>query len=59
MNLNSLRIEQIKDYIQAEHEKGRSMGEIVKEVASSRHDVTILSHDSKTARQQTLEVLKS
>lgn len=59
MNLSELKIEQIKDYIQVEKEKGRSMAEIVKEVAEVRNDVTILSHDSKVARQQILSVLKN
>lgn len=59
MNLKDLKIEQIQDYIRAEHEKGRSMEEIVQEVACSRNDVTILSNTLKTVRQQTLEALKS
>lgn len=59
MNLSELKTEKIKDYIQAEKAKGRSMKEIVKEVAEVRNDVTILSHDSKVARQQILSVLKN
>lgn len=58
MNLEKLEIEQIKDYIQGEREKGRSMKEIVEEVAGVRDDVTILSHDSKIGRQQILSALK-
>lgn len=59
MNLRDLKIEEIRVHIRAEHEKGRSMGEIVTEVASSPNDVTILSHDSKTPKQQILSVLKN
>lgn len=33
MNLKDLKTEQIKDYIQAEHKKGRCIGEMVKQVA--------------------------
>lgn len=58
MNLKNLMTEQIKDYIRDEQEKGRSLREIVKEVAEVRQDVTILSHESKAAKQQILEVLK-
>ena len=58
MNLKSLKTEQIKDYIRDEQEKGRSLKEIVKEVVEERQDVTILSHESKAAKQQILEVLK-
>jgi stalled ribosome rescue protein Dom34 len=59
MNLKNLEIEQIRDYIRAEREKGRSMEEIVKEVAASRNDVTILSHNSKTGRQQISSALRN
>lgn len=59
MNLKNLEIEQIRDYIRVEREKGRSMKEIVKEVAASRNDVTILSHDLKTGRQQILSALSN
>lgn len=58
MNLKELKTEQIKDYIQAEKEKGRSLREIVEEVAEARNDVTILSHDLQTGNQQILEALK-
>jgi len=59
MNLENLEIEQIRDYIRAEREKERSMQEIVKEVASVRDDVKILSRDLKTGRQQILSVLRN
>lgn len=59
MNLKNLEIEQIRDYIRAEREKGRSMKEIVKEVATVRNDVTILSLDLKIGRQQILSVLRN
>ncbi len=58
MNLKNLKTEQIKNYLRGEQEKGRSLKEIVKEVAEERQDVTILSHESKVAKQQILEVLK-
>lgn len=35
------------------------MKEIVEEVAASRDDVTILSHNSKTGRQQILSALSN
>ena len=57
MNLKDLKTEQIRDYIRAEREKGRSMQEIVKEVADVRDDFTILSHNSKIAEQQIIEAL--
>ena len=59
MNLENLEIEQIRDYIRAEREKGRSMKEIVKEVADVRDDVTILSLDSNIGRQQILSALRN
>ena len=58
MNLMNLKTEQIKDYIRSEREKGRSLNEIVKEVAEVRQDVTILCHESEVAKQQILEVLR-
>lgn len=58
MNLKNLEIEQIRDYIRSERDKGRSMKEIVKEVADVRDDVTILSLDSKIGTQQILSALK-
>ena len=57
MNLKDLKTEQIKDYIRTEQEKGRSMREIVKEVADTRKDCTILSHNSELAKQQIVEAL--
>lgn len=57
MNLKDLKTEQIRDYIRSEREKGRSMQEIVREVADARDDFTILSHDSKIAEQQIIEAL--
>ena len=59
MDLENLELEEIRDYIQAEREKGRSMKEIVKEVATVRDDVTILSHDLNIGRQQILSALKN
>ena len=59
MNLKDLEIEQIRDYIRSERDRGRSMKEIVEEVASVRDDVTILSLDSKTGRQQILSALRN
>lgn len=57
MNLKSLKTEEIRDYIRAEREKGRSMRELVKEVADARNDFTILSHDPQIAEQQIIEAL--
>lgn len=59
MNLKNLELEEIRDYIRAEREKGRSMKEIVEEVADVRNDVTILSHDLNIGRQQILSALKN
>lgn len=61
MNLKSLKTEQIKDYIQAELKKGRSMPEIVKEVADTRNDFTILSvNDSpEVAHQKIVNALET
>lgn len=58
MNLKALQTDEIKDYILAEQAKGRSMKEIVKEVAAVRDDFTILSHSSDIAKQQLLDVLQ-
>ena len=58
MNLKNLKTEQIKDYIQEEQKKGRSINEIVKEVVEERNDVTILSPEPAIAKQQMLKVLK-
>ncbi len=57
MNSKNLKTEQIRDYIRTEREKGRSMQEIVKEVADARNDCTILSYDSQIAKQQILAAL--
>ncbi len=58
MNLKDLKTEQIKDYIQQEKAKGRTVKDIVKEVVQVRNDVTILSHDPIIAERQILESLK-
>ncbi len=58
MNLKDIRIEEIKDYIQQEKTKGRSVGEILKEIVAVRRDVTVLSHDPKIGHQQIIESLK-
>lgn len=58
MNLETLQTEEIKGYIQAEQAKGRSMREIVKEIAAARDDFTVLSHNSEIAQQQILDVLQ-
>lgn len=58
MNLKNLKTEQIKDYIQDEQKKGRSINEIVKEVVEERNDVTVLSPEPAIAKQQILKVLK-
>lgn len=58
MNLEDIKTEEIKDYIQQEKAKGRSVKNIVKEIVAVRSDVTILSHDPIVAEQQVLETLK-
>lgn len=58
MNLKEIDIDQIQDYIQQEKDKGRSMKEIVKELAEIRSDVTILSHDPVISKQQILAALE-
>ncbi|MBV9385293.1 MAG: hypothetical protein JOZ78_02580 [Chroococcidiopsidaceae cyanobacterium CP_BM_ER_R8_30] len=58
MNLKDLKTEDIKNYIQAEREKGRDMREIVKEVAANRDDFTILSHDLEISERQVIESVK-
>lgn len=58
MNLKDIGIEEIKDYIQQEKEKGRSVGDILKEIVAVRSDVTVLSHDPKIGHQQITESLK-
>ena len=57
MNVKTLKREEIRGYIQAERQKGRSMREIVKELADNRDDFTILSHDLKVSEQQVIEAL--
>ena len=57
MNIKNLKTEQIRSYIRTEREKGRSMQEIVKEIADARDDCTILSYDSQIAKQQILAAL--
>lgn len=57
MNLKNLKIEEIRSYIQSERNKGRSMHEIVKEIAEVRNDCTILSHDPQIADKQIMETL--
>jgi hypothetical protein len=52
-----LKREEIRGYIQAERQKGRSMREIVKELADNRDDFTILSHDPQISEQQMIEAL--
>lgn len=58
MNLKDLEMEEIKGYIRAERNKGRSMREIVQEVALARDDVTILSHNARVARQQLVDSIE-
>ena len=57
MNVKTLKREEIRGYIQAERQKGRSMREIVKELADNRDDFIILSHDLKVSEQQVIEAL--
>ena len=57
MNVKTLKREEIRGYIQAERQKGRSMREIVKELADNRDDFTILSHDPQISEQQMIEAL--
>ncbi|KJH71240.1 hypothetical protein [Aliterella atlantica] len=58
MNLENIEIGEIKNYIQQEKAKGRSVRDILKEIVAVRSDVTVLSHDPTTGRQQILESLK-
>lgn len=58
MNLKDIKTEEIKDYIQQEKVKGRSVKDIVREIVAVRSDVTILSHDPIVAEQQIVESLK-
>lgn len=51
-NANNIPFEQIRNWIEAENEKGRSMREIVAEL-STRNDVTVISvKDSPEKRHQ-------
>jgi hypothetical protein len=58
MNLEDIKTEEIKDYIQQEKGKGRTIKDIVKELVAVRSDVTLLSHDPIIAEQQIVESLK-
>lgn len=58
MNLENIKIEQIKDYIQQEKAKGRTIKDILNEIDTVRSDVTILSHDPILAEQQMQAALK-
>lgn len=57
MNVKTLKTNEIRGYIQAERQKGRSTREIVKELADNRDDFIILSHDLKVSEQQVIEAL--
>lgn len=58
MNPKEIEFDQIEDYIRQEKEKGRSIKEIVKELAVVRSDVTVLSHNAEVAERQIIEALK-
>ena len=58
MNLKDIKTEEIKDYIQQEKNKGRSVKDIVKEILEVRSDVTLLSHDPIIGNQQIIDSLK-
>lgn len=58
MSLEDIEIGEIKNYIQQEEAKGRSIKDILKEIVAVRRDVTVLSHNPITGRQQILESLK-
>ena len=58
MNLKDIKTEDIKDYIQQEKDKGRSVKDIVKEILKVRSDVTLLSHDPVIGNQQIIDSLK-
>ncbi len=48
-----ISFEQIRDWVRKESAKGRTMKEIVAELASSRNDITVLSvKDSQENRHQ-------
>lgn len=57
MNLENLKIEEIRSYIQSERKKGHSMPEIVKKITDVRNDCIILSNDPKIAERQIIEAL--
>lgn len=58
MDLRNIKTEEIKDYIQQEKAKGRSVEDIVKEIVAVRNDVTVLACDPVVAEQQILKALK-
>lgn len=58
MNPKEIEFDQIEDYIKQEKGKGRSIKEIVKELATVRSDVTVLSHNTEVAERQIAEALK-
>ena len=58
MNLKDIKTEEIKDYIQQEKDKGRSVKDIVKEILEVRNDVTLLSHNPIIGNQQIIDSLK-
>ncbi len=58
MNLKDIKTEEIKDYIQQEKGRGRTVKDIVKELVAVRNDVTLLSHDPVIAEQQIINSLK-
>lgn len=58
MDLKNIKSEEIKDYIQKEKAKGRSVEDIIKEVVALRNDVALLSGDPVIAEQQILKALK-
>lgn len=57
MSLQDLTQDQVKEYIHAEHQKGRSMKEIVQEVTALRDDFVLLPPDPKRAKAQMLKAL--
>ncbi len=58
MNLKDIKTEEIKDYIQQEKGRGRTVKDIVKELVTVRNDVTLLSHNPVIAEQQIINSLK-
>jgi len=52
-NVTEIPFDQIRSWVKSESAKGRTMKEIVAELASSRNDVTVLSvTDSQENRHQ-------